>query len=255
MVEPAVLVTRPEGQAGGLSEALAAQGYRALHHPMLEIHPLDQPDARQRQLLGELAEFQHIIFVSGNAVRLGMAWIEDRWPQLPVTPRWYAVGGSSAAELAGHGLQVDHPEHDMSSDGLLALPALQDPRGERVLIVKGVGGRDRLRVELERRGARVEELEVYERRCPRMAAGALAASLREHGCKAIFLSSGEGLNNMVSLLGERELDAVRDITLVAPGRRVADMARAVGFSDVVEAANASDAAMVAALLGHGSVGG
>ena len=130
--------------------------------------------------------------------------------------------------LREYGVNATEPRGAMNSEGLLALPSLQSLADQRVLIVKGEGGRALLREKLAGRGARVEELVVY--------------------CKFILLSSGEGLHNMVSLLDEASLVRVRGLTLIVPGARVAEQARAAGFSQVRLADNATDEAMVAAVI-------
>ncbi len=242
-----VLVTRPAGQARDLGERLADAGFRPVYAPLLAIEAFAEPDTGQRQLLLDLCHFEHVIFVSRNAIRHGMAWIEDFWPQLPAGLNWYTVGSSSAVALAEYGIAALQPESDMTSEGLLALPSLRAVEGQRVLIIKGEGGRRRLRDTLEQRGARVEELAVYRRTRPRYAPGELAAQLRAEQVEVVLVSSGEALDNMVSLLDETGLADARRRALVAPGQRVADAARAEGFAQVLEAPNATDDAMLAAL--------
>ena len=242
-----VLVTRPLGQQQALIAALEQAGFVCVHAPLLEILPLSAPDAEQRRILLGLSEYQHVIFVSRNAIRHGMDWIEDFWPQLPAGLNWYTVGESSARLLSEYGIDARRPQSSMDSEGLLALPALRDAAGERVLIVKGEGGRDTLRQTLESRGARVEELAVYRRGLPDYADDELGGRILDNRCQYILLSSGEGLNNMVSLLDESSLARVRELTLIVPGQRVADLASAAGFRHVVVAGNATDDAMVVAV--------
>jgi uroporphyrinogen-III synthase len=198
-------------------------------------------------LLLDLCNFEHIIFVSQNAIHYGMDWIEDFWPQLPTGIHWYTVGSASAALLESFGISVLLPEKSMSSEGLLELPTLERVNGERVLIVKGEAGREYLKDTLELRGARVEELAVYRRARPAYLEGELAGLIIGEGVEFILLSSGEGLDNMVSLLGGDALDLVKRRTLVVPGERVAELARQAGFDNVIEAENATDGAMLAAL--------
>jgi uroporphyrinogen-III synthase len=150
--------------------------------------------------------------------------------------------------LREYGVDAVEPRGDMSSEGLLALPSLQSLAGQRVLIVKGEGGRDLLREKLAARGARVEELVAYRRVKPHYASGELGARILSTDCKFILLSSGEGLHNMVSLLDEASLMRVRGVTLIVPGARVAEQAGAAGFSKVRIADNATDEAMVAAVI-------
>ena len=255
MSETAVLVTRPEGQAASLLKLLADAGFRGVHCPMLVIEELAEPDAGQGKVLQQLADFQHVIFVSANAVRCGMHWIENCWPRLPDGIHWYGVGDGSAEKLATYGVEVLKPTAQMNSEGLLALASLQQVEKQRILIVKGEAGREMLRDTLQERGASVDQLACYRRHRPAMAEGELLTLLREQQCRALLLSSGEGLHNMMSLLDEHEFDQVRELILVVPGARVAAMAREAGFGEVCEAANATDAAMLNALAGIDRVGG
>lgn len=242
-----VLVTRPQGQAQALCAAVAAQGAAAHCLPMLQLLPLAKPAPAQRQQLLDLDHYQHIVFVSGNAVRYGMAWIESFWPQLPVGLAWYAVGDGTARLLTPYGINACTPGPEMTSEGLLALPQLRQVKGERVLIVKGEGGRQTLLKELLSRGARVDELACYRRVAPAMEPGELASRLLQWQIDLVMISSGEGLCNMLALLSQRETTKFRAITLLVPSLRVAEMAQAAGFERVITADNASDGAMLRAL--------
>ena len=177
--ETAVLVTRPAAQAEPLCKLLAARGFRPVRFPLLEIHGLKKLPTRVRRLIAQLDQFQALIFISANAVQQGLRCFESTWPQLPKEPpRWFAVGASSAALLAERGLNPRYPPTDMSSEGLLALPELAQVRAWRILIVKGRGGRGYLRRQLERRGAKVKELALYERKPTSAAARASRESAR-----------------------------------------------------------------------------
>jgi uroporphyrinogen-III synthase len=246
---PAVLVTRPAGQEADLCRAVTAAGFVAHSQPLLELTALPSLAPEQRRRLLDLDCYRHIVFVSGNAVRFGMAWIEALRPRLPGGINWYAVGEATAGLLRAHGVEVFTPAEEMTSEGLLALPRLQRVAGDRVLIVKGEGGRSTLREELSRRGARVEELACYRRSCPSLAPGELAGRLQRWGIGIILLSSGEGLANLVALLAPQEFSKLRHVALIVPSARVADAARQAGFDHIVTADNASDAAMLAALNG------
>lgn len=242
-----ILVTRPAGQADALCSALRTAGYRVCHQPLLELQGLEHlsPDARRH--LQHLDSYQHVIFVSANAVRYGMDCIADYWPQLPVGLNWYAVGASTAARLADYGPEVISPEQDMTSEGLLALPQLAPVEGDAVLIVRGEGGRTRIQDVLLRRGARVDTLECYRRSCPALARGEIAALLEERQVDIALISSGEGLTNLLALLSQEERTKFKDIGLVVPSPRVAELAEQSGFSRVKTASNASDEAMLHAL--------
>jgi uroporphyrinogen-III synthase len=254
MTSPGVLLTRPAGQADGLREGLQAQGWRVFHQPLIEIEPAVSLNPQQRRLVLELDQYQHVIFVSRNAISYGMTALEDYWPQLPMGVLWYAIGSASAAQLSGHGVDVLVPVGAMNSEGLLARPELKSLSGQRVLIMKGVGGRTLLADELTRREGRVDTLATYRRCCPALTSGALAAQLEQNEISIVSISSGEGLHNMVSLLGAKAPHYQARMRLVVPGARVAAEAQAAGFARVIAADNATDAAMLTALreqLGNG----
>lgn len=242
-----VLVTRPEGQEGSLFSAVAAMGHAVHHFALLRIEPLHELAPAARASVQDLERYQHVIFISSNAVRFGMDWIESYWPQLPSDLNWYAVGKSTASDLQAHGVKPETPGSDMSSEGLLALPKLADVRGQRVLIVKGLGGRQTLSQVLTARGAVVHELACYRREVPAQENGYLAQRLNAWDTDLVMITSGEGLRNMLSLLSPAETSKFSAVTLLVPSARVAEMARQSGFSCVIVAENASDEAMLQAL--------
>lgn len=248
-VSEAVLVTRPAGQAGRLCEELAAAGYRPVHQPLLAVSPVRPLDAAQRRFVEALDSYAHCLFVSANAARFGLDCVLDQWPEWPGSAQCYAVGDSTAAVLRAAGLPVLTPGENMTSEGLLALPSLQTVSGQRVLIIKGEGGRAALRQVLEERGARVDELRCYRRSAPDVSPHALQELLRQEGIRSILISSGEALENLTALLESVADTSVSShvCTLVVPSSRVAEQARVAGWRDVVAAANASDNAMLAAL--------
>jgi uroporphyrinogen-III synthase len=243
-----VLVTRPVGDAADtLCAAIGAAGHQAFSQPLLVLTALEHLSAAQRRLLVHLDQYQHVILISANAVQFGMALVEDHWPQLPFGLHWYAIGAATAAGLARFGIKAVTPGSSMSSEGLLAVPALQQVAQQRVLIIKGEGGRATLAEELGRRGAAVDELACYRRSVPTLQPGALGAQLARWGIDVILLSSGEGLANLQVLLSPAETSKLKQIGVIVPSQRVAHMAQVAGFKRIAIAENASDAAMLQAL--------
>lgn len=247
--KPAVLVTRPEGQAAGLVSGLEEMGFAAYSQPMLELHAAGSPAETPRRLIQGLNHYQHIIFISTNAVHFGMGWIKQYWPTLPPQPLWHAIGEATSKRLQDQGVVMVHSAPGMNSESLLQEPALHAVAGHKVLIVKGEGGRVSLREELLSRGALVDELDCYVRGCPSIAPGTLAKRLAQWGIGLVMFSSGEGLRNMLSLLSPAESSKLKAVPLVVPSARVAKLAKDMGFSEIQKADNASDAAMLKA-IGH-----
>jgi uroporphyrinogen-III synthase len=250
---PRVLVTRPAGQAQGLCEQLEQAGFEAIHVPGIAIS--DPLDGRVlAALVPVLDRYQLAVFVSINAVNHGLARVlqQRSWP---VETAIATVGSSTTAAVEALGLTVAHvPEHEFSSEGLLALPALQDMAGQRVLILRGNGGRDTLYETLSARGAQVEYVEVYRRSCPADGPAVLLPLLRAHRLDVITATSNETLQNLFDMAGAEGQPLLCNIPLVVASRRQAALASRLGFRQrVVIAGHASDAAMLDGVLQLGLV--
>lgn len=231
------LVLRPQPGADETVAALQGAGIPALALPVLGRQTLPESPA-MRASIQELAENRLVIFVSPAAVEIGMALIDRYWPQYPVTVRFVAVGDRTRQALAGWGVEALAPAgHDEHSEGLLALPPLHDVAEEKVLIMRGRGGRDLLADALSERGARVTFVELYERvplsvtlPARQEVAGLVVSSLAV--LDALLASGGAAL-------------AARP--LIVPSERVASAARQAGFHNVCCATGAGPAATVAAI--------
>lgn len=245
---PDVLVTRPAGPASdGLCTLLRARGYSTHTQPMLELHAAQELTSAQRCLVRDLDQYHHVVFISANAARFGLDCLQSSWPQWPTGLHWYAIGDATARLLSARGIRALVPGEEMTSEGLLALPALQQLDKHRILIAKGEGGRGALLKAFTERGAQVDELACYRRECPQLAAGELAARLQRWQPAAVLISSGEGLQNFTQLLRPAESTTVGATYMVVPSDRVARMAQEMGFRNICIAKNASDDAMIRAL--------
>jgi uroporphyrinogen-III synthase len=248
-----ILVTRPAGRADDLTIAIEAAGGSVRHIPLLELVPLDRvADAEQwlhtRECVAHLGRYERVIAVSVNAVDYGLDWIMRNWQErVPPQIRWYGIGAATVAALAGWNIDAQGAA-DMTSEALLALPELQQVKGEQFLILRGVGGRETLAQTLRARGAEVDYAECYRRRRPQLDTVQQTA-LWQPPADAVCVNSGETLANLWEYLPEPARRLYHRVPLLVPGERVAQQARALGFERVVVAANAGTAATLAALSG------
>ena len=247
-----VLVTRPAGQAEGLCRLIAAAGGEPVTAPLLEIAPCAEP-------AGALAALHHpdgwdwLIFVSANAVRgaVALGW-NGGGPA-----RIAAIGEATAAALLKAGVRVDlEPCPPFNSEALLADPrftlGLRSPKnaagGQRILIVRGQGGREHLANVLQQRGATTAYAEVYRRQ---PATGETFAPYltgwSERRYDAVIITSGEALSHLDDLLRAAGLDAAPKPALVVLGERLAGLARRLRWPLVSTADRADDAALIQAL--------
>lgn len=238
--------SRPQHQNARWCELLQPLG-PVLDIPLLAIVPVtnqaDQQHIKSRIL--DLDYYEHVIFVSQNAVAQAFEWIEQYWPQIPVGVRWYAVGEKTAASVREHCVDVIECGQAMNSEALLALPDLQPVANQKILICRGKGGRTKLAEVLRDRGASVDYCELYERQST--STDALATRLQQdlsdvHHVVPLF--SGETLLNFTNALPIEHNKGL--FSLVVPAERVAQVAQQAGFEQITIAQNASEASMLAA---------
>lgn len=243
-----VVVTRPEHQAARFTDLAVTRGAGAVALPALAIDFVAL-DADARAALAPDAH-DWAIYTSANAVEAAA-----RSLPAPGRCRVAAVGRATARALAAKGIRVDAvPAERADSEGLLALPAFADVRGLRVLVLRGVGGRELLRDELAKRGAHVTIGELYRRRPAAADPAALAALAAAAGPEAqvvVAVTSVEVLDGLLALLPAGLAARLRRAPLLLPGERVAAAARDRGWTgELIVAPTAEDGAMIAALESH-----
>ncbi len=244
-----VLVTRPAALVDALVAMLVDAGASLYRAPLLRLEPIPESPAL-RAHAQELDRYDILIVTSRNAVHYGMPLLARFWPQWPVAQRWLAIGAATAAALATHGIDATAPA-DARSEGLLALTALRNVAGRRVLLITGEGGRELLEETLAARGATVSRLAVYRRIGAPDAAVAINA-FRDIlvdapdgvGTRAALVTSSEALQN---LLGLAPWLPGSDVRVVVASERIAAQARAAGITNISTAQGADDTHMVAAL--------
>jgi uroporphyrinogen-III synthase len=203
-------------------------------------------DTATRAALRAALDADVVVFTSPAAVRAARAL---RSLRVRRGQAWCAVGSGTAAALRRAGVAgVETPDR-MDSDGLLDLPVLRDVRDVRVGVVTAPGGRDRLVPALIERRARVVRADVY-RREPLPPTPRAIAALRALDAPAwLALSSSEALTHLLAVLPADVVAILRRAHVVAASDRLADLARAEGFTRVVRAAGPRPTDLVAAVQG------
>jgi uroporphyrinogen-III synthase len=242
-----VVVTRPAHQAKPLMDLIAAAGGRPIAFPTIEIADTADAAALDR-ILDRLGDYDLAVFISPNAVRQALQRLDTRGTRWPATLKLAAVGAGTARELESRGHRVDiAPQENFRSESLLTAPALQHMTGKQVVIFRGVGGRTLLADTLRERGATVNYAECYRRLRPAIDATELIARWNRNEIDIITSTSSEGLRNLCDMLAP-----IRDRVLATPvvviGERQAEVCQTLGFhAGITVAADASDAAIVAAV--------
>ncbi len=209
-----VLITRAADQAKPLVDLIEAANGTAVIFPALEIRGLT--DDAIRESTNALPPADIHLFVSPNAVRFGLAHCGDGLIG--------AIGPGTANAIRDAGRSVDIvPTGGFASEHLLDTDALKSIDGKTIRIIRGQSGRELLGSTLAHRGARVDYVQVYERRVPEHAAAdieALIADWQADGFAAWVVMSAETLDNFLKLVGEAGSECARSTPLISPASRV-----------------------------------
>lgn len=221
-----ILITRPVGQGDALKARFEAKGAEVLHFPTLEILPVERSPELERGL-AHLENYHYAIFISPNAVEYAADYLDLR--TLPPKLKVAAIGPGTARALTALGRKPDMlPRDGANSEALLRLKALNRVEGKRVLIVRGLGGRELLAETLEERGAEVEYAEVYRRSVPRLDQAELTQWFRQGKVDAIAVTSRDALLNLERMLSPGLTPYFKAALLLVPSARMVKLATALG---------------------------
>ncbi len=243
-----VLLTRPQLQSASLVAAIGDRGGRVCEVPLIEIEPVTDREACEvikRRILS-LDQYHAAIFISTNAARLGLEWIDAWWPQVPTGLSAYAVGPGTANALKVLDWPVFYSDRGVTSEHLLALPGLQDINGQRIALFRGVGGRELIAETLRDRGATVDYIELYHRRTPDYGSDMLLELIGQQHINAIVVTSAQILDVLLHFL-QNDPTAITSIPVIVPSERIRQYALDAGLVRVINAGGADDKTVLEAL--------
>jgi uroporphyrinogen-III synthase len=247
-----IAITRPIDQAKKLTERIENAGGTAISFPMIAIASLSDY-ATFNQTITTLDQYDWAIFISSNAVQNGLPRVKDLWPGLPTSLSFAAIGPVTANELNAFGVKkVLTPQERFDSESLLALPEMQAMQGKKVMIFRGVGGREILAETLKSRGAEVVFAECYQRVNPQKSCQKLQVLWQKQQCHAIVVTSSEAMQHLLAMaFADQDAMAnqdiwIRHVQICVNHARIAEQAQSFGLKMSV-AASPGDEAMFACI--------
>ena len=234
----AIIITRPAKLAPALARMIEQIGAKAILFPALEIVPV----AASAAMLADVQAADMAIFISANAVEQGLQQVS-----LPKHLTLAAIGLATTAALTQAGYRhIISPTTGADSEALLAEPVLRNVAGKRIVIFRGLGGRETLRGALVQRGAQVDYVECYRRHKPEVSAAAVANLLNRDDIAGIQALSRETLTNFCAMIGVLGVAKLAGKPLFVPHPAIAEAARGLGFDECI-VTGFGDGGLIAAL--------
>ena len=237
-----VLITRPEQLAQSLKQRITEAGATVKQYPVIKISDVTESQSL-RSIIDNLSKFDIAIFISPTAVQKTL----DKIKSLPENLTLAVIGSSTEAMLNKYGYQAQIVPDDFNTESLLQHLSLQQENitGKKIVIFRGVGGRDLLGNTLIQRGANVTYAEIYCREKNQL------ETLNQQQLSKIdvlTVTSNEGLQNLFDLTDDESRSLLNKLPIIVPGERAHTLATQLGFNHIIQAANATDDACLQALF-------
>lgn len=246
-----VVVTRSREQASALSDRLRTLGAEVVELPTIAIETLPETPA-DAALLDGVAGRDILILTSANGVDALFARLAARGRDarsLSPETTVIAIGPATAERLAAHGVRADLIPERFVAEGILEALEGRALDGASVLVARARGSRPLLVEGLRARGARVDELHLYEA-VPQAADPAqVEAAL---GADAITFTASSTVTAFLGLLPEdaRARLAQDGPAVASIGPITSATAREAGLTVATEAAAHTIPGLVDALVAH-----
>ena len=160
----ALISTRPRGTNVQLSDDLKNSEIKLLSFPLTEIHPLNNYQIFDG-VIENIKTYQHIIFISTNAVHFFLERVKKLSLQIPKNLIFSSIGPTTKLLLQKKlSVDVHSPIKTFDSEHLLKEKIYNNVEGQKILIIRGEGGRETLKNALEEKGATVTYGECYVRK-------------------------------------------------------------------------------------------
>lgn len=242
-----LLNTRPKHQSEALSDAVRQAGGQVVGFPVLSIVSVDTAAV-------DLQAFSIFVFTSVNAV--SHFFERHAVADFPNAAKVFAIGQATHQALQAECAQITEiciqsPDAQFDSESLLTAPDLQALAGQKVLLIKGEGGRTLIAQTLSKRGAEVQDYVLYSRKPARFCVvNWFQFKLSRTPINVVLATSVESLQ---SLLNGVEKNAKKDQAwlllrpLVVFSERIAQFATAQGWQGEILLASPSNESLLATL--------
>lgn len=242
-----IVLTRPREQAQAMAEMLRRHEATPILFPTIEIVPTKDMTNVDRAI-DALAEFHWLVFTSVNGVTVFGDRCEERTgcPTILGRARIAAIGPATAGELTRRGATPQFVPDEYIADSIPE--GMGDVRGMSILLPRAARARKALTKQLERRGAIVFDLPVYDTRAPAVDADGLAEI--ENGVDAVTFTSSSTVEHFAELTGKRCTPLLERSTVACIGPITADTAERLGIRVDVVAREYTTMGLLEALAHH-----
>ena len=231
-----ILNTRPEHQSSHLIKLLEGMGATIAHLPVITIRPTPFHTENTNH-------FDHLIFLSANAVNCFFDKVSH-----PHHRSIICIGPATKKALEKFNIRNIILPVQFNSEGILALPLLQNINNQTIALICGENPKPLLQQTLQQRGAQIKLITCYRRVPAAYHMKIIFPELQSQKIDMIISASLESLTALTALFHKPEYHSwLHSKTLCVISEKMKAVATKSGFRSVIIAENATDEAIVVAI--------
>jgi uroporphyrinogen-III synthase len=216
----ALISTRPQKTNLQLSDELKKSEIKLLSFPLTEIHPLNNYQIFDG-VIKNIKTYQHIIFISTNAVHFFLERVKKLSLQIPKNLIFSSIGPTTKLLLQKKlSVDVHFPIKTFDSEHLLKEKIYNNVEGQKILIIRGEGGRETLKNALEEKGGIVNYGECYVRKYVDIDLIQLKNDLVNYHHQFILFSSTNSAKHFIDQLHNIETDWLQNIKIIVNHKKI-----------------------------------
>ena len=227
----ALISSRPQGTNVQLSDDLKNSEIKLLSFPLTEIHPLNNYQIFDG-VIENIKTYQHIIFISTNAVHFFLERVKKLSLQIPKNLIFSSIGPTTKLLLQKKlSVDVHSPIKTFDSEHLLKEKIYNNVEGQKILIIRGEGGRETLKNALEEKGAIVNYGECYVRKYVDIDLNQLKNDLVNYHHQFILFSSTNSAKHFIHQLSKVDSRWLQNIKIIVNHKKIGQQLNKI-FKDI-----------------------
>lgn len=247
-----IVITRARAQASGLVAELTRLGAHCIEIPTIRIQP-PEDNTPVETAIEHIQDYDWLTFTSVNGVKYFFDTLFAMGKDVRVLGhlKFACIGPVTKERLADYGIVSDILPKTFRAESVVEAFAETDIQAKKVLLPRARKARTILPEELNRMGARVDEVTVYETVLDSGGKEMLTRMLENGEIDAVTFTSSSTVSNFMSLLDpDRASDLMNGVTVASIGPITSDTARSLGLEPAIEADPYTIPGLVDGLLAH-----
>ncbi len=247
-----IVITRARTQASNLVSQLSKLGAACIEIPTIEISP-PEDITPLKESIENLKHYDWIVFTSVNGVKFFFDTLYEMGKDVRALGhlKFACIGPVTKERLRDHGIVSDILPQTYQAESVIEAFSGVEIKNKKILLPRAKVARTILPEELEKMGAKVDEVTAYETHLNQEGKKELMELLKNHEIDAVTFTSSSTVSNFMSFFdSEDEKKLLNNIVFASIGPITSDTARFLGIEPDIEATEFTIPGLIDSLLNY-----